>query len=71
MNVKYQVNSRNVILMVITAVLLIGFIYGLLYQLYVVKNWGIVLVFSLLIVADIILFVKLFWNLTANRRDDY
>ncbi|MBO9618405.1 MAG: hypothetical protein J7539_05150 [Niabella sp.] len=71
MNVKYQVNSRNIILMVATAVMLIGLIYGLLYQLYVIKNWFIVLLISLLIIADIVLFVKLFWSITANRRDDY
>ncbi|AHF17442.1 hypothetical protein [Niabella soli] len=71
MNVKYQVNSRSIILMVITAVMLIAFIYGLLYELYVIKNWFVVLLFCLLIVGDIILFVKLFWSITANRRDDY
>lgn len=57
--------------MVAAAVMLIGFIYGLLYELYVIKNGVIISLFALLIVADIVVFIKLFWNATANHHDDY
>ncbi|ANH81480.1 hypothetical protein A8C56_11250 [Niabella ginsenosidivorans] len=65
------VNSRNIIWMVAAAVMLIAFIYGLLYQLYVIKNGLFISLFALLIVADVVVFIKLFWNATANHHDDY
>lgn len=56
--------------MTLSALLLIGFVYGLLYELYVLRNWLVILLFLALIVADLIVFIKLFWNITASRRDD-
>ncbi len=56
--------------MTLSALLLIGFVYGLLYELYVLRNLLVIFLFLSLIVADLIVFVKLFWNITANRRDD-
>ncbi|WP_176954537.1 hypothetical protein [Niabella drilacis] len=56
--------------MTLSVLLLIGFVYGLLYELYVFRNWPVVALFMVLIVADVVVFVKLFWNLTTSHRDD-
>lgn len=63
-------NIRKIIYMTLSALLLIGFVYGLLYELYVLRNRVVIFLFFALIVADLIVFIKLFWNITANRRDD-
>ncbi|MBO9594198.1 MAG: hypothetical protein J7599_14930 [Niabella sp.] len=63
-------NTWKIIYMTLSALLLIGFVYGLLYELYVLRNWLVILLFLALIVADLIVFIKLFWNITASRRDD-
>ncbi|WP_300604959.1 hypothetical protein [Niabella sp.] len=63
-------NTWKIIYMALSVLLLIGFVYGLLYELYVVRNRLIIFLFLALIVADLIVFVKLFWNITASRRDD-
>jgi|GEM_PF-6125704 len=56
--------------MTLSVLLLIGFVYGLLYELYVLRNRLVTFLFLTLIVADLIVFIKLFWNITANHRDD-
>ncbi len=56
--------------MTLSALLLIGFVYGLLYELYVLRNRLVIFLFLGLIVADLVVFIKLFWNITASRRDD-
>ncbi len=56
--------------MTVSALLLIGFVYGLLYELYVFRNWLVILLFLALIAADLVVFIKLFWTITTNHRDD-
>lgn len=56
--------------MALSVLLLIGFVYGLLYGLYVFRNGPVIFLFSALIIADLVVFVKLFWNITTNHRDD-
>ncbi|MCF3107449.1 hypothetical protein LL912_01525 [Niabella sp. CC-SYL272] len=63
-------NTWKIIYMTLSALLLIGFVYGLLYELYVLRNRLVMFLFLALIVADLIVFIKLFWNITASRRDD-
>ncbi|MCD2421315.1 hypothetical protein LQ567_00975 [Niabella pedocola] len=63
-------NTWKIIYMTLSALLLIGFVYGLLYELYVLRNRLVIFLFLGLIVADLIVFIKLFWNITASRRDD-
>lgn len=63
-------STRKIIFMTLSAILLIGFIYGLFYELYVIGSRPVMLLFVLLIIADVIVFVKLFWNITANHNDD-
>lgn len=61
-----RLKNRKIIGMAITVIIFMGLLYGVLYEVYIAKSGLLMLLFGLLICADLFAFLRLFSSLTND-----
>ncbi len=63
-----MVNRKKIGILLICSVLLAVLTYALLYEIYFVKKNLAIILLSVAIVSDLVVFVRTFWGITTNSK---
>ncbi len=63
-----MVNRKKIGILLFCAVLLAVLTYALLYEIYFVKKNLAIILLSVAIVSDLVVFVRTFWGITTNSK---
>jgi hypothetical protein len=63
-----MVNRKKIGILLFCSVLLAVLTYALLYEIYFVKKNLAIILLSIAIVSDLVVFVRTFWGITTNSK---